>query len=344
METNSSHHLYKKVPIYPDHVFLFGAGASFGSDGRHLYDSGDLPPLGKDLYAKLRDDPDLKYWRNIPAEIGELFTTRTFEEAMDALDKDDSSAKKSFSRDLELSLFFSRFHLQPSNLYWKLASRIARRLRTRKWTGAAITLNYERLLEESFMRNEVFTVVKGITFYDDKLPPLRDDQLFEICYPHGACQFFIGQTWFEGEGDMVFSDTARLEGNSGANHLLNDKNISIACKNRHIPLICRYHPNKRPSLDNYFIDTQKNRGQELLLNAKIVTIVGIQCLHQNDRHIWDPLSQTQALLVYVEPNDWGQENFRAWAAECDKVEGKDFKIIPKAFKNAFSHILHLHGI
>src|SRR5215510_13267621 len=105
---------------------------------------------------------------------------------------------QSFTRDIELALFFSRYCPQPSNLYWKLASKIARRLKTRKWTGAAITLNYERLLEESFMRNKMFTAVKGVTFYDDNLPPFRDDQLFEICYPHGACQFFIVQTWLAG--------------------------------------------------------------------------------------------------------------------------------------------------
>ena len=188
--SNLSYHLYKKVPLQPEHVFLFGAGASYGSDGRHLYERGLLPPLGKNLYPKLRDAPDLEQWRNISSVIEELFSTHTFEEAMDAFDKDDDSVKKSFSRDIELSLFFSRYRPQPSNLYWKLASKIAKRLKTVGWTGAAITLNYERLLEESFMRKEVFTVVKGITFYDDNLPPFQDNQLFEICYPHGACQFF----------------------------------------------------------------------------------------------------------------------------------------------------------
>lgn len=342
--SNPSYHLYRKVPVHPEHVFFFGAGASFGSDGRHLYERGLLPPLGNNLYPKLRDAPELEHWRNIPAEIAELFSTRTFEEAMDALDKHDDSVKKSFSRDIELSLFFSRYFPQPSNLYWKLARKIARQLKTREWTGAAITLNYERLLEESFMRNEVFTVVMGVTFYDDNLPPFRDNQLFEICYPHGACQFFIGQTWFTGEGDVVFGDTAEYSGNTGANHLLKLTNIPIACNARHIPLICRYHPSKRASVNNYFIVHQKERSQELVLHAKIITIVGVQCLYQNDKHIWDPLSQTEAFLVYVEPGNFGQDRFRAWATECGKIEDKDFKIIPKTFKDAFAHILQFNDL
>lgn len=62
--SNPSYLLYRKVSIHPEHVFLFGAGASFGSDGRHLYERGLLPPLGNTLYTKLRDAPELEHWRN----------------------------------------------------------------------------------------------------------------------------------------------------------------------------------------------------------------------------------------------------------------------------------------
>lgn len=343
--SNPSYNLQAKIPVNPQNVFFFGAGASYGSDGRHLYHKGLLPPLGKDLYPHLRDAPELKEWQNIPAKIQELFANRTFEEAMEALDENDEAVKKSLRRDLELSLFFSKYHSKPSNLYWKLARKIARKLKTKHWSGAAISLNYERLLEESFMRNAVFTVVKGVTFYDDNLPPLEDDQLFEICYPHGGCQFFIGQSWFGGEGDVVFAAGGEgLGGNTGANHLLNSTNIPIACERRQIPLICRYHPQKTPSVRNYFISAQQNRSQELILNAKIITIVGVQCLPQNDIHIWNPLSVTKAFLVYIEPGNYGQEQFRKWATNYGKTENKDFKIITETFKGAFEEILKLNEL
>jgi hypothetical protein len=211
--SNPAHLLYKRVTVKPEHVFLFGAGASFGSDGNHLHKNGLLPPLGKDLYSLLRDAPELKYWNEVPPDIAEMFLSGPFETAMAALDGCEGGAQKSFRRDLELSLFFSRYRPEASNLYWKLAHKIAGALKE-GWSGAAITLNYERLLEESCMRNLVFTTVKGVTYYDDDLPPLQDNQLFEICYPHGACQFFIGQTWFQGDGDVVFGDTAGISGNS----------------------------------------------------------------------------------------------------------------------------------
>jgi hypothetical protein len=345
--SNPSYTLYRKVPTQPAHVFLFGAGASFGSDGKHLYKKGLLPPLGNHLYQKLREDPELKHWEIIPPEIEEVFLTRTFEEGMEALDRDENDVKNAFSRDVELSLFFSKYRPLPSNHYWKLSRKIARRLKNTGWTGAAITLNYERLLEESFMRNEVFTVVKGVTYYDDNLPPLRDDQLFEICYPHGGCQFFIAQSWFDdskGKGHIVFGETARVEGNIGANHLLKPTNIPIACRDHHIPLICRYHPSKRASVNNYFIDTQKDRTKELIINSEIVTIVGVQCLYQNDEYIWNPLSDTEAFLVYVEPNTEGQSKFRYWATGCGKTEGVDFNIIPKTMKDAFEQILRVNDL
>lgn len=342
--SNPSYTLYKQVLSKPEHVFLFGAGASYGSDGKHLYEKGLLPPLGNILYTKLRDSTELKCWRDIPAKIERIFLSRPFEEGMDVLDRDEENVKNAFSRDVELSLFFSKYRPLPSNLYWKLADRIAKGLK-RGWSGAAISLNYERLLEESFMRNEVFTVVKGITFYDDNLPSLRHDQLVEICYPHGACQFIIGQKWFDdSKGHIVFGETARAEGNVGANHLLNPANIPIACNAHHIPLICRYHPSKRPSVNNYFIDTQKERSQELIISSKIVTIVGVQCLYQNDEHIWTPLADTGAFLVYVEPGIEGQKQFRLWASECGKIEEKDFQIIPKTFKDAFVEIIALNSL
>jgi hypothetical protein len=342
--SNPAYLLYKRVHVRPTHIFVFGAGASFGSDGRHLLDRGLLPPLGNGLYPHLRDAPELKYWKDLPTDIIRMFESGPFEPAMAALDQCEDGAKKSLWRDIELARFFSRYRPEPTNLYWKLAHRIAKGLSNKRWSGAAITLNYERLLEEACMRNLVFTTVKGVTYYDDNLPPLQDNQLFEVCYPHGACQFFMAQTWFEGEGDIVFGETARLTSNVGANHLLDINHIPTACDKRQIPLICRYHPSKRPSVDNYFIRTQQARSKELISNAKVITIVGAQCFYETDAHLWGPLASTDAKLFYVEPGLSGQEQFRTWALSCDKREAHEFSIIPKTFKDAFDIIFEVNSL
>lgn len=337
--------LQKRISDRPDYLFFFGAGASFGSDSNHLVKLGRIPPLGRDLFQSLHDDSNLKYWHKLPLEITTLFRSNSFEVAMDLLEDNEEWAKESFKRDLDLSRFFSTFRPLESNLYWKLARAISRILKGHKWTGAAITLNYERLLEESLMRNNIFTVVNGVTYYDDELPLLTDDQLFEICYPHGACQFFLGQNWFklEGDGNIVFGKTAEALQKAGVNHILKSENIPRACDMNQIPMICRYQPSKRPTIKNYFIDTQQDRCSELIVSSKHITIIGVFCSHATDMHLWEPLGRTKAFITYVNPNKDSQDQFKEWAIRNGKTENSHYRIIPKTFKDAFEEILKVNS-
>ena len=331
--------LQKKIPHELKYAFLFGAGASFGSDGRHLFEAGQLPPLGKDLFKKLSTDSSLHAWSRLPEEINNLFESKTFEEAMDYLDSTNAWAKGSFQRDLDLFRYFSRFSPQASNLYWKLARLISRKLRGQSWSGAIVTLNYDRLLEESLMRNRVFPVVKGVTFYDDNLPAVADNQLFEVCYPHGACQFFLGQNWFKGDGDfIIFGPEARAEQEAGVNHILKKQNIPIACDQMQIPMISRYQSSKRPSVRNYFIDLQQKRTEEIFEAAKSITVVGVYCSYKTDHHIWGALSRTEAKIYYLSPSMESQNLFREWAAIAKKKVGEHFVIKEKRFKDGFEYI------
>ena len=334
-----SQELEKRTSRKAEYVLFFGAGASFGSDGAHLINAGKLPPLGKDLFAALHKSPELKYWNKLPKEYRDLFNSLSFEEAMDALDDSEEWAKESFRRDLDLSRYFSTFRPQQSNLYWKLARAVSKGLKAREWSGAAITLNYERLLEESFMRNYVFTVVRGVTFYDDNLPRFEDHQLFEICYPHGACQFFLGQNWFVGEGNVVFGKEARALQSAGVNHILKVENITIACDRQQIPMICRYQSSKRPTVKNYFIDLQQKRCSELITSARHITIIGVFCSHKTDRHLWRSLEVTDAYITYVNLSDISQDLFKEWANQAGKTQGADYRLVKKTFKDAFQEIL-----
>jgi hypothetical protein len=330
------------IPQTVDHLFFFGAGASYGSDGQA--EKGELPPLGKDLFQALHTDSTLESWNKLPDAVVQSFNSSTFEEAMDFLDESKDWAKKSFKRDLDLSRFFSKFHPQQSNLYWKLAQSISRRLKGTDWTGAIITINYDRLIEESFMLNSVFTVVNGVTFFDDAIPHLNDNQLIEVCYPHGACQFFLGQNWFTGSGNIVFGKEAKMLQKGGVNHILKYQNIPKACELKQIPMICRYQSSKRPSVNNYFIDVQQARCTELIISSEKITIVGVLCSHKTDRHIWEALEKTLAFLTYVEPGKESQESFHKWAKANNKKEDINFQIIPKTFKDAFPDIRKINEL
>ena len=327
-----------------DNVICFGAGASFGSDSEFIRHRGMLPPLGKDLFTELEKYPRAKHWHSIPNHFKDYFRKNTFEAAMRILGEDEEQRNFQFRRDLELSLYFSQFRPEPSNLYWKLARKIARKQELKGWSGAIITLNYERLLEESFLRNLVFPDVQGITFYDDQLPKLLPHQRLELCYPHGACHFFFDKSFISGKGNVVFGNEARLLGDKGANHLLIHANIEKACEMECIPIICRYEPSKHPSINNYFTDTQQSRCAELISEAKNISIVGVQCSHENDNHIWKPLGKTTAKIFYFEPFDDSISTFRTWAASYSKREGLDYAIVKATFKERLDELYSRMGL
>ena len=187
-------------------------------------------------------------------------------------------------------------------------------------------------------------MVKGVTFYDELTPrDLPSNELFEICYPHGACQFIFPNERFYGnirEG-LIIGEFKSL---TGVNHILNHSNISKAYEDNCFPMICRYQASKRPSVDNYFIQGQKARSRELISNAESITIIGVQCSHEIDEHLWGPLAEAGAFIVYVEPGEQGQDRFRSWANGVGKVENNDFTILPKSFHDAFNDILRFNEL
>lgn len=342
---NISYQLYNKVPRQPRFVFLFGAGASYGSDSQQILNKGLLPPLGPQLFSKLQSAANFRLWSDLPAEIEELFKARPFEEAMESLDQMESQERFGLGRDIELALYFSQFRPKPSNLYRKLGFRIAEKLgQENDWSIGIVTLNYERLLEESLLSAHLFPIVKGVTFYDIDPIDLPSNALTEICYPHGGCQFIISH------GDRFQMNmreqlvVKNIESLTGVQQLLSQPNIIEAHNQNHFPMICRYEANKRPSVNNYFIRQQKERAADLLGGATMVTIVGAQCSHETDNHIWTPLAANSSLIVYVDPSVSGQEKFREWAHNSKKVDGINYQIVAKTFHDGFNEILQLNGL
>ena len=117
-------------------VFLFGAGASYGSDV-----SPRTPPLGAALFPALQafNPPG---WGALPPEIGRAFQ-HDFERAFEGVP---GHTLPPLQR--AMAAYFFQFAPGPNSLYLALAHR----LRARPgWQGAFCTLNYERLLELSII-------------------------------------------------------------------------------------------------------------------------------------------------------------------------------------------------
>ena len=320
-----------------DNVLFFGAGASYGSDNFHLVKQGLLPPLGKNLFATLQASPYTNAWKRIPEEIKPLFT-ENFEAGMAAIMDNDRKYIMTHELLIELALYFAQFRPLKYNLYYKLAEKIS----SNKWRGAIITLNYERLLEESLLIHKIFPLVAGADITEGgeiKYAP----HYLELCYPHGACHFCIGfpREW---EKEPYSPDSEILGG--AIYQLVHHINVIAAYTKkplphvRRVPLICAYEPNKRPFSKNNLTLFQQARFEELVINAKQIIMVGVNC-NLADTHIWTLLARTQAKIIYIDPNLSQINKFISWAENNNKQRNLDYQTINSDFKHSFNKICNL---
>ena len=133
-------------------------------------------------------------------------------------------------------------------------------------------------------------------------------------------------------------------GNSGVNQLFKNDNIPKACADLCIPIICRYEPDKNPAIKNYFTDLQQNRYNDLISNAKNISIIGVQCNYKNDSHIWGALEKTPAHITYFEPFNGPIDVFRSWASKCGKKETENYDIVQIDFKKGLHELCNTVGL
>jgi len=87
------------------------------------------------------------------------------------------------------------------------------------------------------------------------------------------------------------------------------------------------------ALDYEDIDFQREHYKVAIRGAKRIIVVGVNCNYKVDRHIWEPLEQTTAEIIFVEPYEKSILTIKEW--------NNNVKIIPKNFKNGFNNICNL---
>lgn len=265
-------------------LIIFGAGASYGSD------TSDTPPLGSTLFAELqRFDP--VGWGCIDRAIAEIFAD-DFELGMT---KVNPHALPILQRAMACYFFNFHFKLKTTNLYIKLARRIAEK----NWNGAITTLNYELLLESSLL----YAGLKVNVGEPETLGQL------ELCYPHGCCHLFCesvrakaGCVSFNGFGVHTNGTIRRIVDPKEYHGRINDDAFP--------PVMSYFEPKKRCSSGINLIENQRSRLKTLILNAKNIALIGIR-VREHDNHIWDSLAETRAKLIYCSGEKGGQE-FESW--------------------------------
>ncbi len=271
-------------------LFIFGAGASYGSDENKSL----LPPLAKDLFAHLSN----KYWdiaNNKKAMLLKSLFEEDFEKGFLGLGKADPTFLSKFQR-LMADFFFQYGNSIPitqNNLYFKLAKEV----KERSSNIALATLNYERLLEISFRQFMPITINET----------MKKSEQIELCYPHGCCNLVVkgisatnGVLFTKG---VVFNGSVEIIENSGIhrNYIVNE---AIP------PVMCYFEPSKFTASGANFIQAQRNKLDQLITEAKKIAIIGIK-VREHDAHIWEPLMATNATIIYCGGREAARE-YNIW--------------------------------
>ncbi len=295
-------------------VFLFGAGASYGSDTQ------STPPLGGGLFDELRRF-NTDAWGTITGNLADEFR-RDFEEAMKTVAP---YALAPLQR--AMAAYFFEFTPRNSSLYFELARRIAG---ARDWSGAACTLNYERLLELSL-------IAAGVHPFVGQPPAVLPNM--ELCLPHGCCHIFCDAV--RGTAHGVSFNGFGVQTNGPVTVIGNPlQHRDRVLHDAFPPVMSYFEPSKRTTAGRSFIDRQRARWRELATNATTLVIVGVR-IRPHDNHVWAPIASAAARIVYCGGSS-GASEYRAWAAIARA--GRADRILGGYFRDEFPEICAEAGL
>lgn len=299
-------------------LLFFGAGASYGS----TQDKFSVPPLGADLFNQLVEF-DGRTWKQLPDEIADIYR-KDFEAGMLALSNKMPHALTVFQR--SMAAFFFRFGPTPSNLYVKLGKAI----RSAAWRGSIASLNYERMMQIALSSQEC-------NLFVGDGPP----EGVEVCLPHGCCNLFCESV----------SGVAGAVSMAGMNVTTNGPVVSVdhpdmfwkRIRNDAFPPVMSYfEPSKFTTSGADFIAMQRNRLASLIQDAEAIAVVGVQ-VREQDSHIWDALSQSDARIYYCSGKSAAQ-SYEAWTAKSRASKASQDIVSPRYWSEDFDAISRHVGI
>ena len=297
-------------------LLLLGAGASYGSD------NAGTPPLGADLAQALcAFNP--QGWGALPESLLSVFYT-DFEEGMVLANQTHSHSLPVLQR--AMAAYFFNFLPRTSNLYVHLAERI----KTARWDGAICTLNYERYMELCLSHVGLQPVVGQASSVG---------RTVELCYPHGCCHFFCESVRGSSQGISFSGMNIRT---SGPIKVISDPNeFQDRINNDAFPPVMSYfEPQKITTSGANFVEGQRQRFDELVQDADTIVVIGLR-VRTHDEHIWSPLRNAPARIVYCSGNAAGEE-FRDWS-KAQRSESDDL-VLSGYFADEFESLLEELGI
>ena len=259
-------------------VVLFGAGATYGAGG--VLPS--APPLGTGLYRELASMFPTT-WGNFPSSLQGQFHAN-FEEGMSALWNGGSHAIPLLMQ--QVAIFFARYYLSSQRIdaYSKLLDDLTHSGKIVRFSS----LNYDCLFEIA-----VSMTGRKVNYFADA--PVSDSDII-IWKLHGSCNFLPhgGVTATRGVSfgpGVTFGTDIRL---------VSPNEVATYCTGNTAlyPVMAVYARGKPVQIAPTVIQRIQKFWTTAIESASTIVVIGVHP-HPADKHIWTPLSATEAKLLFI---------------------------------------------
>ena len=280
----------------------------------------ERPPLGPQLYEKLRERPNSIIQR-FPALIRRSFEKR-FEEGM--VDLYEHSTSEAFAFVREMCIYFSWFETRPGNVYIDLIQFLIAQDRP----FALATTNYDLLLEHAIL---------SMGYKCDYRPLAIWKNCVHVLKIHGSCNFvpdmrgiIFDECYFDQGGKLV--DMSLIEGLPISG--VDPYEVRRFCteQNSIAPSIALYTPGKQVKFFAKPVRAQLRRWQEMAVKTDANYVIGLR-VEKTDSHIWDYLAKSTGKFVYVGV----KKDFDDWTGDLQKQDafylGSEFDKTLQAIKD-----------
>ncbi|HBR4253403.1 TPA: SIR2 family protein [Klebsiella pneumoniae] len=258
-------------------LFLFGAGASFGSGPC----TPTNPPLGRDLIVRMRDEGGIA--ATIEGDLLDTFIAdpeegmvRFFEER----NKDTTELLK------QMCAYLAKFSIDKDNLYIKLFDILKKRKNI-----CFATTNYDTLIEQAVSSAGYLVQYTSSNRFKKNIPVLKI---------HGSINFIPSAIVSGISFEIATNDNSAIyEGPLDIYNNLGD--IIRYCKSdtSFSPAVSLYHPQKKVLHSPSFINKIQEEFHTEINKSSKIFIIGLK-INPNDTHIWNKLEETKSDIYIID--------------------------------------------
>lgn len=290
-------------------LFLFGAGASFGS-GPCLPTN---PPLGRDLLLQMREEGGVA--STIEGDLLDCFIADPEKGMVRFFEERNSDTTELLK---QMCAYLAKFRISKGNVYTKLLSILKKRK-----SICLATTNYDLLIEQA-----ISSVGSFFQYYSSERRP-NNIPLLKI---HGSINF-IPRADIRNISIEVASNGRAAIFDGQIDIVNNLEKILSYCKSDTSlsPAVAMYHPQKTVlHCPSFVANQQKDFNTEIFRSSKIF-IIGLK-INPDDKHIWSEIEKTKA-DVYIVDKD--KEATALW---IERVSKKNIYHIANTFDESVTRI------